>query len=131
MLSWLFRSRDPRKQTGGAGEDAVAAFWTDRGARLLSRNFRCAVGEIDLVVEDGGTVVFVEVKSASAPGGPEPELRVGAAKRRKLTRLAEFYLSHKRLHGRPARFDVLAVTFDPAGGPPRIVHYPDAFPAER
>jgi putative endonuclease len=130
-MSGLSRSRDARQQTGASGEQEAAGFYEARGARILSRNFRCRLGEIDLVVEEAGTVVFVEVKSASKPSPIAPELRVGRDKQRRLTRLAEFYLSYKKLAGKPVRFDVVAVTADPAGGASKIVHFPAAFTAAR
>lgn len=96
--------------------------------RILGRNVRCRLGEIDLVALAGPTVVFVEVKGKGGPGRGRPEEMVTAAKQRRLTLLARWYLQRRGWLARPARFDVVAVDWSPGGGP-CVRHYPDAFPA--
>jgi putative endonuclease len=79
--------------------------------KIVARNARCALGEIDMVVRDGKTIVFVEVKSRFGAGYGAPQESITPAKQRKLTRLAQWYLKQHRLEGQPARFDVVAVTW--------------------
>jgi putative endonuclease len=130
-MNWLLRKLGWGNRTGGLGEEAACGFFRGRGAEILARNFRCRMGEIDLIVREGGFVVFVEVKTASADArGAAPEERVNPSKRRKLVRLAEYYLRWKGLEGRPVRLDVLSVRLGPDGKPAEVRHYPDAFGAD-
>lgn len=94
--------------------------------KLLERRYRTPVGEIDLIMRDGHTVVFVEVKTRRDRRLAEPQDSVDAAKQRKLRRCAEWFLHHRRWTDRPCRFDVVAIVL-PEGGPPEITHFPDAF----
>ena len=108
---------------GAEAEAMAAAFLERKGLTVLERNFRCRLGEIDLVVRDGDTTVFVEVRrraSSSAFGGARASIT--SAKRVKLLRAARFYLSRQRTM--PAcRFDALLIE----GDPPRIDWIRDAF----
>ena len=97
--------------TGRAGEELAAAFLAEKGLRILERNFRCSSGEIDLVCEDGKTLVFVEVKTRSGDVRGEPGEAVGAAKKRRLVRAAALYLSRNKAWSRPSRFDLVSVLF--------------------
>jgi putative endonuclease len=96
---------------GARGEDAAADAYRRRGYRVVARNWRCRIGEIDLVVERGGVLVFCEVKSRSGVafgGGYEA---VSRRKRAKIRALAEAFL---QAHGSPPqaiRFDVASVAF--------------------
>jgi putative endonuclease len=102
---------DARRRLGAAGEDAVAAWYTERGHRILDRNWRVREGEIDLVVAVGDRLVVCEVKARSGSGFGHPFEAVDHRKQRRLRRLALRYLDeHPGLRGRPLRFDVAAVT---------------------
>jgi putative endonuclease len=114
---------------GLAGEEAAAAWLEARGYTILARNARTRFGEIDLVVRDGGVVVFVEVKSRSSAEFGHPADAVAGRKQRRLTQLAEAYLRRQGLDGCPVRFDVIAVHLDPAGAARAIEHFPGAFEA--
>ena len=87
------------------------------------------VGELDLVALDGGTIVFVEVRSTETTDPTRPALSVDAVKQRRLTDLALHFLQQHRLLDRPARFDILAVSWPANQRQPAVVHYPDAFEA--
>ena len=76
------------------------------GCRILTRNYACPHGELDIVAEQGGCVVFVEVRSTGGDDAERPALSVDAAKQRRLTRLALHYLRQHGLLNHPARFDV-------------------------
>jgi putative endonuclease len=94
---------------GARGEEAAARHLESLGFRILERRFRTRAGEIDLVAEEQGTLVFVEVKSRSALGFGRPAEAVDARKRGRLTRAAAIYLMLRGLSDRPCRFDVLEV----------------------
>ena len=117
---------DRRRETGKRGEEAAAHYLSSRGCRILHRNWRCRMGELDIVAEDGDTIVFVEVRTR-APGsrfGTAAE-SVDARKRRRLTSLAQAYLSMTGRQHAPVRFDVIACTAQPDGGL-EIEHIPNA-----
>jgi putative endonuclease len=105
------------KSTGKEGEDLAAAYLADAGFRIIERkrNYRCLFGEIDIVAEEGETLVFVEVKSRRSEAYGDPLLAVGCRKQKKISRISLQYLADKHLHQRPARFDVVAVMLLPAG----------------
>lgn len=103
----------PRRVTGDRFEGAARAFLEERGLRLVRANFLCRHGEIDLVMRDGETVVFVEVRYRrnGAFGGALGS--VTPAKRRKLVSAAHLWIAwHPYDARRPCRFDVLAFEGD-------------------
>jgi putative endonuclease len=118
---------DGRRALGARGEELAARYLVRRGFRVLEANARCRFGEIDLIALHAGTVVFVEVKGKTGKALGPPEEMVTAWKRRRLTRLARWYLQRRGWLDRPARFDVVAVAWEPGGAVVR--HIPDAFPA--
>ena len=79
------------------------------GRRILARNFRTAFGEIDIVVLDGETIEFVEVRSRTSGGLVSPLESVDAAKQRRLTLTAEAFLQRRGLADRPVRFTLASV----------------------
>jgi putative endonuclease len=98
-----------RRALGRGGEDAAAGVFERRGFRVLARNWRCPLGELDLVLEKDGVLVFCEVKTRSGAafgGGYEA---VTWSKRRKLRLLAEAFLATHRPRYRGMRFDVASV----------------------
>jgi putative endonuclease len=116
-----------RKQKGNLGEDLAAEFLKRHGLEVLARNVRCPLGEIDLVGRDGKTLVFVEVKSRFAAGYGAPQELVSRTKQRRLTRLARWYLKQHRLDNQPARFDVIAISWQDVN--PEVNWIPNAFDA--
>lgn len=98
--------------------------------KILERQHRSRLGEIDLVAVDCGQVVFVEVKTRTSDVAGRPDEAVTHAKQKKLTRLALGYLKSRGWLGtRSARFDVVAVTWPKNQKKPDIVHYKNAFDA--
>jgi putative endonuclease len=102
-------------RTGKKGEELAAAHLAEAGYRIIERNYRCFFGEIDIVAEEGETLVFVEVKSRRSDAYGAPQLAVGREKQKKISKIALHYLSDHRQRDRPARFDVVAVMLLPAG----------------
>ena len=118
-----------RRWFGTRSERAAARFLRRQGCRILVRNFTCSLGELDLVVLDGRTIVFVEVRSTAGTDPERPAASVDDVKQRRLTDLALYFLRQHRLLGRPARFDVLAVTWPEGQRQPTVTHYRAAFEA--
>jgi putative endonuclease len=115
-----------RQVLGHGGEDLAAAYLQAVGYRILNRNYRTRLGEIDIVARDGDTLVFVEVKVRRSPNFGSAKAAVTAAKRRRLSMLALQYL--KSPDGRRfsrARFDVVAV--DRQNAEPRLELVQNAF----
>lgn len=115
---------------GRCGEEMAAAFLQKRGYRVLERNYRCPLGEIDLIVCKGGVLAFVEVKTKASAAFAPPQLSVTAAKRRRLVRLAWYFLKERQMGGRDCRFDVVAVVLPDGGKQGQIEHLVDAFRAD-
>jgi len=119
---------DPRPALGLRGEEEARRLLERKGFRILAARFRSRLGEIDLVAEDGETLVFVEVKTRLSSACGPPEESVTAAKQRRLVRMAETFLMARGLHGRDCRFDVVAVDAR-EDGRLEARHIPDAFRA--
>lgn len=98
-----------RIRTGKKGEELAVVHLQKLGYRILERNYRCPLGEIDIVARDKDTIVFVEVKSRKTEEFGEPELAVGKTKQRKLALISLYYLAQKNDFPVKARFDVVAV----------------------
>lgn len=116
-----------RFDTGRHGESTAAEFLARSGLKILQRNFRCAMGEIDIIAREGRTTVFVEVRSRRAGALCRPEETITATKRKRITRAALWYLQQNRLIDSPARFDVVAITWGNAQ--PQIDWIVNAFEA--
>ena len=109
-------------ETGLMGEEIAEHYLTDQGMRFLERRHREKTGEIDLIMEDGDTLVFVEVKarfSESAAGNGL--LAVTASKQKRIVRSAMLYLIRHSWLNRSVRFDVIEINRD------GILHVPNAF----
>ena len=116
-------------QLGRIGEEAAVAHLEARGYRIVARNFRCPLGEIDLIAVEGTVTVFVEVKSRSTADFGKPFDAITLLKQHRLTRLATYYLKGKHLLNRPARFDAVSVAVTPDGRVERVELLVDAFEA--
>lgn len=101
---------------GRSGELAAWAAYRRRGYRLLARNWRCPLGELDLVLAGPGTVVFCEVKARTSTALGGPHEAVSPSKQRRLRILAEAFISSRRLTARSYRFDVASVLLRADGG---------------
>lgn len=110
---------------GALGEDAAADTYRRRGYRIVARNWRCRLGEIDLIVDRDGVLVFCEVKSRRGDafgGGYEA---VTWRKQAKLSALAEAFLQTHGSGPQVIRFDVASVTV--RGVRPTVELFEDAF----
>jgi putative endonuclease len=122
-------SRDPRHQFGQASELLAERFLQAKGYRILARNLRTSLGELDLVAEDRGVLVFVEVKARATEAFGGAVLAVDRKKQAKLVRLASQYLSQRHLSDRSCRFDIVVVQGHPSSLG-RIEHLQNAFDAD-
>jgi putative endonuclease len=131
MPNWLanlFKRPAPVKDAlGDRGENVAARFLRNLGYKIIMRNFRCDLGEIDIIAREGKTLVFVEVKTR-AYDDPSPEDQVNPEKRQQIQKAAKYYLSRYGFPQPPARFDVIAIVW-PTGREPMIRHTPSAFDA--
>lgn len=118
-----------RNAIGAQVERAASAFLQDHGLVAIAANARYRDGELDLVMRDGDTLVFVEVRHRRSDGHGGAAASVDAAKQRKVVRAAQrFLLANVQFAERPCRFDVVEATGDP--GAPRLNWLRDAFRAD-
>ena len=94
---------------GKFGEDFARNRLKDLGYRVLETNYRCALGEIDLIARDGDTLVFVEIKTRRNQPSSSAKEAVNKRKQVQLSKAALVYMKHKHLWGSKARFDVVAI----------------------
>ena len=112
-----------RRLFGTSGEEVAATFLQRQGMKLLFRQKRTRIGEIDLVCLDGETIVFVEVKTRHTPNFGPPQAAITRAKFRHMAGAAQAFLAEQNWLSRPWRLDVAAVDWPP-GKEPCIVHFP-------
>jgi putative endonuclease len=108
----MIHGRKSLTSSQGASAEALAEqFLTQQGLRMRTRNYRCRLGEIDLIMQDGATLVFVEVRLRTNTRFCSAAESVDSRKQQKLLRAAQFYLQQHRLtESAPCRFDVVAFT---------------------
>lgn len=115
------------KQIGDFGEDAACRFLESKGMKIIKRNFRERGGEIDIIANDSGTVVFAEVKTRISRAYGEPSEFVDCKKQKKIIKTAIRYLGTDDLD---MRFDVVEVMYAKRGEEPfvtEINHIEGAF----
>ncbi len=114
-----------RSELGRRGETAAARFLEANGYRIRARNYRCEVGEIDLIATSEEYLVFVEVKTRSAGHKLHPSLSVTPRKQAKVRQVGEHYRSrHPEVPLQP-RFDVISVEL--GGAEEQVEHIVNAF----
>lgn len=104
-----------RQRLGRRGEEIATRRLRASGYRIIDRNRRVSSGEIDVVAEDGHTLVFVEVRAKGSRSAGSPEESIDARKRQRLIATAEEYLQENGLDGRDWRIDLVAVELAPNG----------------
>jgi putative endonuclease len=107
--------------TGKEGEKIAASFLKKSGYHIIEINYRCVLGEIDIVARENGEIVFIEVKTRKSGELGYPEQAVGIKKQRKLSQLALCYLQGKKLTNAKARFDVMAITMSASGNEIKLI----------
>jgi putative endonuclease len=117
----------PAQWFGRSSEARAARYLRKKGYRILEVNHRNRLGEIDIVAEEGDTLVFVEVKARRNPQLETPKAAVTARKQRKIVQVAQAYLKAGGHQRRRVRFDVVAISADT--DPPRLELIRHAFDA--
>ncbi len=118
-----------RRQTGLLGEERARSALCRAGYRILTQNYRCRYGEIDVVAEEGETIVFIEVKARRGASHGDPAQAVTRRKQGRIARTALQYMAANHMLDRKARFDVVTLMAEPGGW--RIEILRDAFQVER
>lgn len=119
------RTGEEKRDLGRLGEQMAEAFLCARQYRMIARNYRCPLGEIDLVVRDGPTLVFVEVRSQTGQAFGDPLESVTLRKQRQIAKAAAHYVMAHRLEEQPMRFDVIGIRW--IDGMPHFSHVKAAF----
>ena len=99
--------------TGKEGEKIAAVYLKKNGYEIIEINFRCPIGEIDIVAKEKNDLVFVEVKTRKSIDLGYPEQAVGMRKQKKMSQLALWYMQKRKIADTNARFDVVAITLIP------------------
>ena len=120
------RRTDSRKKLGRKGERLARNYLAKRGFRCLKRNYTTKGGEIDLIMRQAKTMVFVEVKTRRSEDFAAGEEAVNFRKQKHMIAAARYFLQVHDLFGRPCRFDVVVVVI-PEKGRESIRHYENAF----
>jgi len=116
---------EERLALGRWGEEEAARYLRKQGMRIIARNYRTPVGEIDIVARKKKILIFVEVKTRRTDTFGAPQDAVGLMKQRQIVRAAQWYLGDSNENGLEPRFDVVAVKQE--GDRAIIEHFPDAF----
>ncbi|HID94221.1 MAG TPA: YraN family protein [bacterium (Candidatus Stahlbacteria)] len=117
---------DYKRKVGVGGEHKAAHYLEEKGYVILERNYRTRKGEIDIICEKNGTLIFVEVKTRTAKSFGEPSEAINPHKVKKIIEVAEDYASRKGLLGIcDTRFDVISISY--SEDKESIEHIKDAF----
>jgi len=116
---------EERLSLGKFGEDLAFKKIKGLGYKRIIRNYRCPLGEVDLIAIDGDTLVFIEVKTRKGRSLAYAKEAVNDKKRRQLSKVALFYMKSNKLNEVRARFDVVAVSL--AGGEQQVEVIRNAF----
>ncbi len=110
---------------GREAEELASKFLKDKGYKIISRNYRTKLGEIDIIAEDKNTLCFVEVKARRTNRFGSPEEAISGHKKRQISKTALSFIKDKKLTNRLARFDVVSLSWD--SGSPKIELFKNAF----
>src|SRR3989338_2012488 len=98
-----------RQLTGKMGEDIAVDFLQKSGYKIVERNFRCKLGEIDIIALDKNILIFIEVRTKKTSSFCTPQETVNFSKQKKIQRLSLYYLMKKQIKNKDCRFDVVAI----------------------
>lgn len=110
---------------GKKGEEIAAGLLEKNGYKILYRNYKTKLGEIDIVACDKDTVCFIEVKTRHSDKFGLPSEAVSPAKKRQLSKAALTFLKEKNLMDKSARFDIISIIYSKEGPKPDLIK--DAF----
>lgn len=123
----MFRMSNQKQALGRRGEDEAASYLKKQGYILLQRNYRCLLGEIDIIAKEGRTLVFIEVRARSSDRFGMPQESVNRSKILKIYKVAQYYLKAVQKEEEPVRFDMLALLFDIEDQLVQLEHIKGAF----
>ncbi len=118
-------ANDGRRQTGESGESIAVKFLKENGYEIIEQNYRCKLGEIDIIARDGRVLAFIEVKARRTGDFGGPKWAVTPRKQRKISMVALKYLKETEQMEKRARFDVVAIRLLP--GDPDVEIIKNAF----
>jgi len=119
-----------KMDSGEEGELRAEKFLKKKGFRILQKNYLCKTGELDLVAEDAGSLVFVEVKTRKKFGKELPEAAMTTKKKHRVCSAARHFMKKYKLTERIFRFDVVGLEFDDENNW-EIHHWPNAIDYSR
>jgi putative endonuclease len=114
-----------KKELGKKGEEAAVRYLTRNGYQILTTNYVCKLGEVDIIAKERDTLVFIEVKTRTSSLYGPPQLSVTPSKQMQISKAALSFLKEKRLGDVKARFDVVAIVLRPEGETIELIR--DAF----
>lgn len=117
--------KDHNHITGKHGEEIAEAFLRENGYKIVNRNYRCRLGEIDIIAAKENTLIFVEVKTRSHQRYGLPRESVTFAKQKVIIKTAQQYIQRFKIIDKLFRFDVIEVYYDKQ--PIKVVHIENAF----
>jgi putative endonuclease len=120
------KSNKNKKDVGKEGEEIAVQFLAKKGFKILEKNYHYGHGEIDIIADDNGVLVFVEVKTRLNLEYGEPEYAINKKKIQQIKKMAELYLFDKEKEEADCRFDVVAIILENKVEP-KITHYENAF----
>jgi len=115
-----------RLPLGERGEIAACGFLKEQGYEILERNYKCKLGEIDVIARRTGRLAFIEVKTRTSSQFGTPQEAVDFKKQEKISKIARWYMKEKKFEKVPAAFDVVAILWKD-GQAPEIHLITDAF----
>lgn len=115
-----------RLAVGRKGEELAVKYLLNKGYEILARNYRCKIGELDVVARHAQTLIFIEVRSSSSLAFGWPHESVNNKKKAKLRLVAQYYIQSNCIN-LPVRFDVIGISFSTDGQLRKIEHVADAF----
>lgn len=121
--------RDPdknKKEIGKEGEELAAEFLIKNGFKIIERNYHYGHGEIDIIADDNGVTVFIEVKTRLNLEFGEPEYAINQKKINQIKKIAELYLFDKGIEEVNCRFDVVSIVLE-KNSKSHITYYKNAF----
>lgn len=114
-----------KQRLGRQGEELAEQALCRQGYKIVARNYRTPVGEVDIIARHGGSLVFIEVKTRKSLTFGEPQEAVTYFKQARLRKVAHYYLMQQGLMDATVRFDVVAITW--GAGDPKVEIIPEAF----
>lgn len=115
-------------ELGKSGEETAVSYLKKNGFRILLRNFKNSLGEIDIIAKDKNTLCFIEVKTRTSLDKGFPQEAITPAKQHKLSKVAISFLKSRKLLDSSARFDIVSVLKTSEGEEVELIQ--DAFPLD-